>query len=83
MPELEHESPRELNEFEEDSRWFYENIGLLREKYNGKFVAIKNKNILAADKDINAVISVIAQKGENPAYIIIEFVYPEGVVILL
>ena len=78
------ELPRDLEEFEEDSKWFHENIGFLRKKnLTGKFVAIKNKNVIASDKDINMVIEYVEKQGENPACIIIEFVYPEGTVILL
>ena len=78
------ELPRGLEEFEEDGKWFHENIGFLREKnLTGKFVAIKDKNVIASDKDINVVIEYVEERGENPAYIIIEFVYPEGTVILL
>ena len=76
-------SPRDVEEFEEDSRWFYNNLRLLRSKYTGNFVAIKNKNVIATDKDLLNLIKAIEEKGENPAYIIIEFVYPEEAVILL
>ncbi len=76
--------PREMEEFEKDSKWFHENIKLLRKKdFTGKFVAIKNGNVIASDKDINIVISFVEKQGENPAYVLIEFVYPEGTVVLL
>lgn len=78
------ESPRGLQEFEEDSKWFYENVDNLREKnLSGKFVAIKNKKILASDKEISIVIKMVESQGENPAYVAIEFIYPEGTVVLL
>lgn len=75
---------REAEEFEEDSKWFHENINFLRKKnFTGKFVAIKNGNVIASDRDINIVISFVEKQGENPAYVLIEFVYPEGTVVLL
>ena len=78
------ESPRGLEEFEEDSKWFYENINFLRKKnFTGKFVAIKNRNVIASDKNIDLVISFVEKQGENPAYIMIEFVYPEDTLVLL
>lgn len=84
MVELEHEYPRGLDEFEEDSRWFYKNINLLRkEGFTGKFVAIKNKSIIAGDKELDIVIKTLEERGEDPACIIIEFVYPKEAVILL
>ncbi len=78
------ESPRDLEEFEEDSKWFHENISFLRKKnFTGKFIAIKNRNVIASDKDIGIVINFVEKLGENPAYVLIEFVYPEGTVVLL
>ena len=76
--------PREMEEFEQDSKWFYENIDLLRKKkLTGKFVAIKDKEIMVADNNLEDVIKFLEQKGENPSYLVIEFVYPEGTVVLL
>ncbi len=76
--------PRGMEEFEQDSRWFYENMNMLRKRnLSGKFVAIKNKNVIASGKDIEIVIKLVEKKGENPAYVVIEFIYPEGTVVLL
>ncbi len=75
---------REMEEFEKDSKWFYENIDLLRKKkLTGKFVAVKNKEIIASDSNLDEVIKFVEQKGENPSYLVIEFIYPEGTVVLL
>ena len=77
-------SPRSIDEFEKDSKWFYENIDSLREKkYTEKFVAIKNKNVIASDNNLDIVVITIEKLGENPAYILIEFVYPKEAVVLL
>lgn len=78
------EAPRGLQEFENDSKWFYNNIDSLRKQnFTGKFIAVKNKNIIASDKNINIVVDTIEKEGENPSYILIEFVYPEGAIVLL
>lgn len=77
-------SVRSLEEFERDSKWFYENIDAIREKnLTGQFVAIKNKTIIATNDNIDIVVDTLEKKGENPAYIVIEFVYPKEAVILL
>ena len=74
---------REINEFERDSNWFYENVELLRKKkFVGKFVAINNREVIASGEDFNIVVKLVESKGKNPAYIVIEYVYPEGTVIL-
>ncbi len=78
------QAPKGFSEFEEDSRWFYEHISLLRkENLTGKFVAIKSKQIIASDTEVANVVKAVEGQGENPAYIVIEFVYPESTVILL
>jgi hypothetical protein len=73
-----------LKRFEEDSEWFHNNIDKLRrENFTGKFVAIKNKKPIASDNNLDVMIESIAKKGENPSYLFIEFVYPEGTILLL
>ena len=75
---------RLLHNFERDSKWFHENINKLRnEGFTNKFVAVKNTQPLASGKDINLVIKEIESKNQNPAYIFIEFVHPEGTIIIL
>ena len=74
---------KDINEFESDSKWFYENIDLLRKKkFVGKFVAINNKEVMASGENFNIVVKLVEKKGKNPASIVIEYVYPEGTVIL-
>ena len=73
-----------MEAFEEDSRWFYKNVAFLRKKnLTGKFVAIKNKEIIASDSNLDVLIKFVERKKENPSYLVIEFVYPEGTVVLL
>ena len=75
---------RLLKRFEEDSEWFHKNIDKLRkENFTGKFVAIKNKKPIASDNNLDVMIQSVEKKGENPSYLFIEFVYPEGTILLL
>ena len=74
----------EMITFETDSKWFYENVSHLRaQKLVGNFVAIYNKQVIASNTDIKQVITAVEGKGKNPAYLVIEFVHPEGTVVLL
>ncbi len=74
---------QEINEFENDSKWFYENVGSFRKKnLTGKFVAISNKEVIASGENFDIVVKQVENKGKNPAYIVIEYVYPEGTVVL-
>lgn len=73
-----------LKDFERDSNWFYENINLIRKKgFTGKFVAVKNKRVTSSGDNIDLVISSLENNGENPSYIFIEFVHPEGFTLIL
>jgi len=74
---------QEINEFESDSRWFYENTDLLRKNnLGGKFVAINNKEVIASGEKIEIVVKQVEKEGKNPACVVIEYVYPEGIVVL-
>ncbi len=73
-----------LRNFEKDSEWFHKNINKLREEgFEGKFVAVKNSKTLASDKNVDLLINEIEKKGENPSYVFIEFVHPEGFTLIL
>jgi hypothetical protein len=74
---------QEINEFEKDSRWFYENIDLLRKKMlENKFVAVSNKEVIASGEDFSMVVKAVEQKGKDPAYVVIEYIHPKGAIIL-
>lgn len=73
-----------LKNFERDSQWFHENINKLRkEGFVGKFVAIKNAKPLTSGENVDSVIKEIESKNQNPAYVFIEFVHPEGFTLIL
>ncbi|MBI2043345.1 hypothetical protein HYT25_03080 [Candidatus Pacearchaeota archaeon] len=73
-----------LENFEKDSEWFHKNIvRLQKEGFVGKFVAIKDSKPIVSDKNIDTVIKEIEKRGENPSYIFIEFVHPEGFTLIL
>ena len=73
-----------LRNFEKDSEWFHKNVNKLREEgFEGKFVAVKNSKTLASDKNVDLLINEIEKKGENPSYVFIEFVHPEGFTLIL
>lgn len=76
--------PKEMLDFDRDSKWFYENIDLLRKRgLTEKFVAIKGGKVIASGDNVDSVIDFIDKEGENPSLLFVEFVYPEGTVVLL
>ena len=75
---------RVLRNFEKDSEWFHKNIlKLQKEGFVGKFVAIKDSKPIASSGNIDALIKEVEKKGENPSFIFIEFVHPEGFTLIL
>ena len=73
-----------LENFEKDSEWFHKNVGKLREMgFTGKFVAIKSSKPIASGEKIDVVVREIEKKGENPSFIFMEFVHPEGYLLIL
>ena len=73
-----------LKRFEKDNEWFHKNTEKLQgEGFVGKFVAIKDSRLIASDKNVDVLIREIEKKGENPAFIVIEFVYPQGYTLIL
>jgi hypothetical protein len=74
----------ELKNFEEDGKWFHDNLNSFKvQKYLNKFIAIKNKKIVTSETNLDNLIKNLIKMGENPSYLFIEFVYPQGTVILL
>ena len=73
-----------LHNFEIDSKWFHEHTDELRKRgFTSKFVAIKNSKPLASGENLDIVMKDIEEKGENPSFVFIEFVHPEGFTLIL
>ena len=70
--------------FEEDSDWFHDNIDSLRNNnLSNMHVAIEGGNIISYNRDIDVVINEVQKKGKNPAFTVIEFVYPKNIILRL
>jgi hypothetical protein len=73
-----------LKNFEQDSEWFHNNNKeIIKRGFVNKFVAVKDKKIISSGKNLDELIKILEEKGENPSYIFIEFVYPEGFTLIL
>jgi hypothetical protein len=71
---------QKLKEAEENIDWFYENKKELRKKYCNMFVAISNKNVIAASKDPEELVRKLKELGKEDA--IVEFVEPENLIVV-
>lgn len=73
-----------LRDFEESSKWFYENLKNLRnDGFSGKFVAIKDSKPISSSEEIEFLIKDVEEKGEDPSFVFMEFVHPEGYTLIL
>ncbi len=72
----------EFSELEADSSFISEKSLEFSQKYEGKFVAIKNKQIIAVGDNFERVIEEVKQKGIEPSGVLIEYIPAKGEIIL-
>jgi hypothetical protein len=68
---------------EEDSKWFSEKYEQLQAKYEGKVLAIKNKNVVGEAESVDELLDVVEKKGEDAAYLLIETIPSKDVSFIL
>jgi len=73
-----------LQRFEKDSKWFHSNTDLLRKNgFMGKIVAIKEGKVISSGENIDIVIQSVEKQKENPKFIFMKIINPNGFNILL
>jgi len=72
-----------LETFERSEEWFSANYEKLREKYEDKFLAIKDEKDIAANERIEALLKELKAKGEDIDRIFITSFPPKGVASIL
>jgi len=68
---------------EEDCRWFAENYEGLAEKYEGKFLAIKKREVLKASDTLKEVLEWLREKGIPPSKVLVEAIAPRSFACIL
>jgi hypothetical protein len=76
----EKEAIEKLNETERDYKWFIKNEKELRRKYQNKFVAILNEEVIASSDKVEDLVRELKKKKLED--VIIEFIEPENVIIV-
>jgi len=71
-----------LEILDEDSKWVTENYEELR-KYEGKVIAIKNKQIIDVSDTLENIMKKLEDKKENSAFLLIEAIPPKSVSFIL
>lgn len=59
---------------QDDLAWFEDNFTKLKSKYNNKFVAFHNKEIIDADTNVDNLMKKLEQKNIDTSNIFIKFV---------
>lgn len=72
----------EFKELESDSNFISEKSAEFSQKYARKFVAIKNRQIVAVGDNFETLIEEVKQKGFNPAQVLIQYVPAKDEIIL-
>ncbi|MCD6248195.1 MAG: hypothetical protein J7J17_01945 [Hadesarchaea archaeon] len=68
---------------EKSEEWFSAHQKELERKYESKFIAIKNREVLAAEEEIEKLLELIERKGEDINRVFITFIPPKGVAAIL
>ncbi len=74
---------KKLSRFNQDVKWFQNNYEQLQRKYEGKFVAVKNKRVIGTDQDAERLIRKVRRKHGNTSSILVEEVGGRSVEYLL
>ena len=60
-----------------DNDWLERNRSSIEENFKGMYVAIKDEQVVASDKDMECVIKAVEDKGLDPALILVTFITSE------
>jgi len=71
-----------LERLDQDSIWLNEHYYDLR-RYRGKVIAIKEKQIIAVQDSLEALLEELEKKNENPAFLLIEAMPSENIAFIL
>jgi len=71
-----------LKEAFSDMEWFRENIKLLRRQYEGVFVAIKDKSIVAFSRNTHDLLNKVKDRNINETEVIIQFIPHKNQIII-
>lgn len=68
---------RLLKQSKDDLNWFLDNFDKLRENYESKVLAIKNKEVVAAENNIHELLSKLEGKGIPQEEVLIKQIKPK------
>ena len=63
-----------LKSGQEDLEWFDANLNLLITKFNEKFIAFRNKQVIESDQDLNRLMEKLKESDVDTSNIFVKFV---------
>jgi len=74
---------RMLEGFIIDSDWLAENYENIRTKHLEKFVAVKNKKVIAESQSIGELQELLKKQGVDPRTTLVDFMLPKDTILFL
>ncbi len=71
-----------IEDYAEDTKWFYRNLPDIRRNHEGEYVAVKSKKIVDSDKDHRRLVDRLEKSDVGLADTQVHFVWPEGTVLI-
>ncbi len=57
-----------------DLSWFESNLSTLKSRYNNKFIAFHNKEVIDADSNVDNLVKKLEKRGIDTSNVFIKFV---------
>jgi uncharacterized protein DUF5678 len=70
------ERNRRIVRFDNDLDWLNTRAKIFRKKYGGKYVAIRRRKVLDADKNLKILLTRLRRKGFDMHSLLIKYVRP-------
>jgi hypothetical protein len=65
---------KKLKKFDEDIDWFQAHYGIIKKRYKGQYVAVRNRKIIDHDEDGDLLLARLKKKGVDTTTVAVEFV---------
>ena len=73
----------QLDKFTLDNNWLYKHMEELQDKFSERYIAIDSEEVIASDSTIHGLMQKLKEKKKNPELLVIEYIFPKGIVIIV
>ena len=72
-----------FDEFEKSSKWLAENFESVRQRFEGKFVALKGEKIIVSSESYLQLKETLEKENIDLATVLIDFIPPKNLILFL